>query len=250
MIPYERQQLIVQHLGDTELMRIDELQDLLPEISVSTLRRDLKELERAGSVELLQGGGVKLRGASHERGVQVASTLHAAEKELIARVANAEVADGDTVYVDSGTSGTALLRYLLDRDVTIYTGNGAACYVSGEIRAHVILIGGAFNPFTSSMTGPIAESILNELYFDKAFLGVNAVCEERGVTNPSYDEAAKKRIVRNNAHATYLLCDSSKFHQVSSVKVFDLEGLIIISEVSDDRLAKHVRILTPDDLNA
>lgn len=247
MIPYERQKLIVRHLGEAELLKIEDLQELLPGVSVSTLRRDLKELEREGSVELLAGGAVKLTGVSHERGVLVTSELHAAEKEAIALRAAEEVTDGETVYVDSGSTASMLLRHLVDRDVTIYTGNGIACRIVGETRANIIVIGGSFNPLTSSLTGPIAESVLRELFFDKAFLGVNAVSVERGVTNPYYDEAIKKRIVRDNSKATYVLCDSSKFHQVSNVKVFDLEGLVLISDTSDEHLGQHVQILTPHD---
>lgn len=246
MIPYERQQLVLQHLGESGLLKIEDLQEFLPDVSVSTLRRDLKELEKQGRVELLAGGAVRLHAVSHELGVMVAGALHSAEKELIAQRAMEEVADGDVVYLDSGTSCTALLRHLIDRDVTIYTANGSACYIAGEMRAQVIIIGGAFNSRTLSMTGPITEGILRDLYFDKAFLGVNAVDVDRGVTNPSHDEAIKKIIAKENSNRTYILCDSSKFHRVSNVRVFGLEGLSIISDATDDQLSRHVEILTPE----
>lgn len=247
MIPYERHKLILEHLKHVELLKIDELQALLPDVSISTLRRDLKEMEREGRIEMLSGGAVKLRSVSHERGVQITGALHIEQKEEIARRAVAEVQDGDAVYIDSGSSGTILLRHLLDRDVTIYTANAAACCIQGETRASIILIGGIFNPKTSSLTGAITEMILKDLYFDKAFLGVNAVSVERGIMNPGYEEAVKKRLVRQNSNVTYVLCDSSKFHQVSNVKVFDLEGVTLISDCSDDHLSKHVRILTPQE---
>ena len=114
------------------------------------------------------------------------------------------------------------------------------------MRAQVIVIGGAYNPRTLSMTGPITEGILKDLYFDKAFLGVNAVSVDRGVTNPSHDEAIKKQLVKENSNRTYILCDSSKFHRVSNVRVFGLEGLSIISDAGDDQLGRYIEILTPD----
>lgn len=246
MIPYERQQLVLQHLSESDLLKIEDLQELLPDTSVSTLRRDLKELEKQGRVEMLAGGAVRLNAVSHELGVMVTGALHAAEKERMAQRALEEVSDGDTVYLDSGTSCTALLRHLIDRDVTIYTANGSACYITGDMRAQVIIIGGAYNPRTLSMTGPITEGILKDLYFDKAFLGVNAVSIDRGVTNPSHDEAIKKQLVKENSNRTYILCDSSKFHRVSNVRVFGLDGLSIISEIGDDQLGRYVEILTPD----
>lgn len=246
MIPYERQQLVLQHLSESDLLKIEDLQELLPDTSVSTLRRDLKELEKQGRVEMLAGGAVRLNAVSHELGVMVTGALHAAEKERMAQRALEEVSDGDTVYLDSGTSCTALLRHLIDRDVTIYTANGSACYITGDMRAQVIIIGGAYNPRTLSMTGPITEGILKDLYFDKAFLGVNAVSIDRGVTNPSHDEAIKKQLVKENSNRTYILCDSSKFHRVSNVRVFGLDGLSIISETGDDQLGRYVEILTPE----
>lgn len=246
MIPYERQQLVLQHLSESDLLKIEDLQELLPDTSVSTLRRDLKELEKQGRVEMLAGGAVRLNAVSHELGVMVTGALHAAEKERMAQRALEEVSDGDTVYLDSGTSCTALLRHLIDRDVTIYTANGSACYITGDMRAQVIIIGGAYNPRTLSMTGPITEGVLKDLYFDKAFLGVNAVSIDRGVTNPSHDEAIKKQLVKENSNRTYILCDSSKFHRVSNVRVFGLDGLSIISETGDDQLGRYVEILTPD----
>lgn len=246
MIPFERQQLILKHLGESNILKLEDIQELLPDTSVSTLRRDLKELEKQGRVELLAGGAVRLHAVSHELGVMVTGALHAAEKELMAQIAVDQVADGDTVYLDSGTSCTALLRHLIDRDVTIYTANGSACYITGDMRAQLIMIGGSYNPRTLSMTGPITEGILQDLYFDKAFVGVNAVSVDRGVTNPTYDEAIKKKLAKQNSSRTYVLCDSSKFHRVSNVRVFGLEGFTLISDAADDRLGRYVEMLTPD----
>lgn len=246
MIPFERQQLILKYLGETNILKLEDIQELLPDTSVSTLRRDLKELEKQGRVELLAGGAVRLHAVSHELGVMVTGALHAAEKELMAQIAVNQVADGDTVYLDSGTSCTALLRHLIDRDVTIYTANGSACYITGDMRAQLIVIGGSYNPHTLSMTGPITEGVLQDLYFDKAFVGVNAVSVDRGVTNPTYDEVIKKRLVKQNSSSTYVLCDSSKFHRVSNVRVFGLEGFTLISDAADDRLGRYVEMLTPD----
>ena len=106
--------------------------------------------------------------------------------------------------------------------MTIYTTNGYACRFTGELAAKVVVIGGDFNPVTCSLTGPMVESALRELYFDRAFIGVNAVDEDRGIMTPGYPEAIKKRIVMQNSQASYVLADSSKFHVFSNVKVCEL----------------------------
>ena len=66
MIPYERRERIVECLQKSGLARISELQEELPGVSISTLRRDLKELEALGKVEHLSGGAVRLLSAVHE----------------------------------------------------------------------------------------------------------------------------------------------------------------------------------------
>ena len=54
MIPYERQKKILSIIEENELVKIDELQKIFDGVSVSTLRRDLKELEKNSLVELLK----------------------------------------------------------------------------------------------------------------------------------------------------------------------------------------------------
>lgn len=245
MIPYERHERILELLRQSDIVKIADLQEELPEVSASTLRRDLKELAGMGKLEHLTGGAVKLITVSHEVNIFTRSAQHSAEKEAIARVAAGFVDDGDTLYLDSGSTCSALLRLLLDRDVVIYTTDGTACSIQGDTRAQIMVVGGEFHALNSSMCGPLTESVLRELFFDKAFIGVNAVDEDRGIMTPSYEEASKKRIVRQNSAQAFVLCDSSKFHGTSNVVAFGLEGVTIVSERSDDQIAAAARLVTP-----
>lgn len=58
----------------------------MPDVSMSTLRRDLKELEKRGSIEYLTGGAVKLHSAAHEASVFEKGAQRSSEKDLIARL--------------------------------------------------------------------------------------------------------------------------------------------------------------------
>ena len=59
MIPYERQKKILSIIEEKELVKIDELQKIFDGVSVSTLRRDLKELEKNRKIESFSGGAFK-----------------------------------------------------------------------------------------------------------------------------------------------------------------------------------------------
>ena len=63
---------------------------------------------------------------------------------------------------------------------------------------------------------------------------------------PSYVEATKKRIVRENSNKVYVLCDSSKFHKFSNVRAFGFDGVAIIAESYDEKIAQHARLITPE----
>lgn len=85
MIPYERHELILNKLKEADLLKIDELAAFMPDVSMSTLRRDLKELEKRGSIEYLTGGAVKLHSAAREVSVFEKGAQRSSEKDLIAR---------------------------------------------------------------------------------------------------------------------------------------------------------------------
>lgn len=246
MIPYERQEKIIRLLTNKDLVKIDQLQESFPGVSISTLRRDLKTLEKDRRIEYLNGGGIKSAPGTGELPMAKKALLHADEKQAIAVRAASEALDGESIYIDSGSNSALLLERLLHRHLTIYTTNTAVFTVTKEIVATVVILGGRYTPEISSISGTLTENNLRDLYFDRAFLGVNGIDDVNGVTTPTISEATKKRLIRASAKKTYLLCDHSKFHRTSTVRSFDLEGVIVVSDQTDPLIGKQVPILLPE----
>ena len=210
MIPYERQKKILSIIEEKELVKIDELQKIFDGVSVSTLRRDLKELERNRKIESFSGGAVKKISTVGEIPITTKNSLESEKKEKIAKMAAELIVDGDTIYVDSGSTCTMILKHIIEKNINIYTTNTDIFSVSQNVVANIFVIGGKFNPVTSSLTGPFTEELLKNLYFNKSFLGVNGIDEKLGVTTPTIEEATKKRMVKEHSDQIYLVCDSSK----------------------------------------
>jgi len=246
MIPYERQEKIIRLLTNKDLVKIDQLQESFTGVSLSTLRRDLKTLEKDGRIEYLKGGGIKSSPGTGELPMAEKASLHADEKQAIAVRAASEVLDGESIYIDSGSNSALLLERLLPRHLTIYTTNTAVFTVTKEIVATIVTLGGCYNPEISSISGTLTENNLRDLYFDRAFLGANGIDDVNGVTTPNISEAVKKRLIRENAKKTYLLCDHSKFHRTSTVQAFDLEDVVVVSDQTDPLISKQVPILLPE----
>lgn len=245
MIPYERQQKILELLKDTELLKIEELQKVFPNISDSTLRRDLKELEKKRRVEYLSGGAVKLLSTKGEIPIAQRNTLNSDEKEALANLAAQYVEDGDVIYLDSGSSCISLFKKIMSKRITIFTTNTDIFSINDDLNAEIIVLGGQYNPLTSSISGTLTEDNLRNIYFAKAFLGVNGVDENYGVTTPTLAEAMKKRLVKEHSDNVYLLCDRSKFHSVTNIKVFDLKDVTVISDSYDEKLGKVIPLDYP-----
>ncbi|MGT2785825.1 DeoR/GlpR family DNA-binding transcription regulator [Streptococcus merionis] len=247
MIPYERQQKILELLKDTDILKIEELQKHFPTISDSTLRRDLKELEKKRKIDYLSGGAIKAVSTTGEIPISQRNTLHSQEKDILAELAAQFVQAGDVIYLDSGSSCTSLFRRIMSKRITVYTTNtDIFSVITEENQAEIIVLGGQFNALISSISGPLTEENLKNIYFTKSFLGVNGIDEKYGVTTPTLVEANKKRLVKEHSDHVYLLSDSSKFHNLSNVKAFDLKDVTVISDRYDEKLGKVVSLICPE----
>ena len=167
MIPYERQKKILSIIEERDLVKIDELQQIFDDVSVSTLRRDLKELEKNRKIESFSGGAFKKISTIGEIPISTKNTLESEKKDKIARMASELIVDGDTIYIDSGSTCTMILQYIVEKKITIYTTNADIFSVKENIVADIYVLGGRYNPVTSSMTGPFTEDLLKNLYFNK-----------------------------------------------------------------------------------
>ena len=238
MIPYERRLEILQMLENKDIVNIEEFLKAFDGVSESTIRRDLKSLMAEGQITLLHGGGAKLKTDSYEAPVIAKKGKNAQEKEKIAKYAASLVNDGDSVYIDAGSTLLAMIKYLKNRNVTIVTSNSLVFPELQGSSLKCYIVGGEVNVDTASIIGTTTNLELTKRYFNKAFLGASAYSERAGISTPDVREAEKKQIVKENSEETYMLLDSSKEGRNTLCKIFDLGEVTIISDKENDTLKK------------
>ena len=237
MVPYQRRSQILQLLEKQDIVNLSDMIEAIPGVSESTIRRDLKSLESEGEVILLRGGGVSLkRGSSLEISVHSKAIKNVNEKERIARYAASLVNDGDSVYIDSGSTMLRMAKHLKGKDITLVTTNALFFSEIQEMNLKCFIVGGEINFSTGSILGTKTNSMLAEMYFDKAFIGANGFSDKAGISTPDIREAEKKQIVYHHTNETYVLCDSSKSGKNSLCKVFELGEVPIICDCMTDML--------------
>lgn len=230
MIPYERQLHILQYLETKEIASIEDFMKIFENVSESTIRRDLKSLAEEGQIVLLRGGGARLKTESYEAPLDAKKNKQVGAKEAIAKYAAGLVEDGDSIYLDSGSTTLGMIKYLKDKKITIVTTNAL---VYSELQgAHVkcYLVGGELNISTASIFGTTTNMTLMEKFFNKAFIGASGFSERAGISTPDVREAEKKQIVHGNSDETYVLMDSSKAEKNTMCKIYDLGQVPIICD--------------------
>ena len=194
---------IEQYVISRETVSIDELCEVFG-VSKNTIRRDLNELEQRGHITKVYGG-VTATVPSGAVPTPIRSGLNQIDKSLIGRLAAEEVADGDTIFIDSGTTTLCLLRFLVAKKrITIIT--------------HSL---GALDSFV----GLSAIEALSSMRINKAFMGATGVSLTAGMTNTTFLEAEIKRAVVHRADNIYGMVDSSKIGKEAIVTFCHLKDL-------------------------
>lgn len=161
---------IEQYVISRETVSIDELCEVFG-VSKNTIRRDLNELEQRGHITKVYGG-VTATVPSGAVPTPIRSGLNQIDKSLIGRLAAEEVADGDTIFIDSGTTTLCLLRFLVAKKrITIITHSlGALSEASKYDNLNIISLGGIYSPTTDSFVGLSAIEALSSMRINKAFM--------------------------------------------------------------------------------
>lgn len=216
---------IEQYVISRETVSIDELCEVFG-VSKNTIRRDLNELEVRGHITKVYGG-VTATVPSGAVPTPIRSGLNPIDKSLIGRLAAEEVADGDTIFIDSGTTTLCLLRFLVAKKrITIITHSlGALSEAAKYDNLNIISLGGIYSPTTDSFVGLSTIEALSSMRINKAFMGATGVSLTAGMTNTTFLEAEIKRAVVHRAEMIFGMADSSKIGKEAIVTFCHLKDL-------------------------
>ncbi|ALF90737.1 MULTISPECIES: DeoR/GlpR family DNA-binding transcription regulator [Ralstonia solanacearum species complex] len=184
-------------------------------MSEATVRRDLRALASDRRILRTYGGAAAVGSHEPEAPLEERRTSGREQKDAIARVAQAHIADGDTVFLDGGTTTAALARHLSGKDVRVVTNNLMVVTTLAAGGIPVTLIGGDVRPSSMSTLGPLAQLSLSRVSVDKAFLGADGVVATNGLCEASADQAYLKECVIRQAAHVFVLATADKLGRAS-----------------------------------
>ena len=227
MLKTERKQLILEELQEHHVVSLEKLVSLL-ETSESTVRRDLDELEAENKLRRIHGGAELPHSLQQEESIQEKSVKNLQEKKLLAHKAVSLIKEKDVIFIDAGTTTAFLIKELSNKDITVVTNSIHHAVQLVEKQIPTVMVGGSVKMTTDASIGGVALNQINQLHFDRAFIGMNGV-DENYYTTPDMEEGAIKRAIIDNAKQTYVLVDASKVGQTCFAKVAPLKRAVVIT---------------------
>ncbi len=197
------------------------------DVDISTVRRDLDALERAGQVQRTHGGARPASGLTVELPYMMKKTDHREAKAAIGRAAVAGVESGSTVVLDSGSTTYEVAVALRGHtDMTVITNDlRIAKYVAELPGFRLLVTGGELLGSVYTLVGDRAVDFLHDYSADWTFLGADAVDLEAGVTNTNTLEIPVKRAMITIARHPVVVADASKFGSRALAKVASLDEI-------------------------
>lgn len=231
--PIARQTLLIESLSRRGFMSVS---DIAEETGVSeiTIRRDLTELERCGTVRRTHGGALIARSGApniydiREPTFEARRRRNSDAKIRIARAAAQFAKPGHTIALDTGSTTLEITRFLAEiADLRVITNNTRAASLLAETPHPVYLPGGRVRGRELSIYGSSAASFVASYHYDILFLGLSGV-SEAGLFDYSPEDSEIKRAFIQRSDLVVALCDASKFNRQAMVRIAALNEIHVL----------------------
>ena len=244
MMQEERIQIISDYLKERNAATVPVLASML-HVSMDTIRRDLRILEKRGIVNRVHGGAVLSTAHGADNLYPIRNTTNTREKAEIAEKAAAMVQEGQFIAINAGTTGNQLARRLVTthRILSILTNSlTVASLLSANPGFSIILSGGDLNDRESSLGGRLAEYTLSQYFTDAAFLSINAVSIAGGLTDFREEEVGVINTILPRSRNRIVIASSDKLERRSNIFVAplsDIDTLVTDNKINPEYIARY-----------
>ncbi|MDT3428418.1 DeoR/GlpR family transcriptional regulator of sugar metabolism [Paenibacillus forsythiae] len=233
----ERLLKILDHLKTRTQLSNADICGLL-DISRDTARRDIIKLVEEGAA-IRTHGGIALPFFKEEiKAYKDRANAASGQKLRIAQTALPYISEGDVCFMDVSTTVRELCSQV-EKQLTVYTHSlDNAAVLAGKSGIDLHLLGGKFhhdNRFFYDEAGVLQ---LNDIYFDKAFLGAAAIMQD-GIYFANREDALVKKLATGRSGKVYVLADTKKFSLTAAFKGIDFSGMDVL--ITDGDPPEHLR---------
>lgn len=229
-----RQERIREYVESKNIATIKELQELIPDISLMTLHRDLNTLEAKGLIAKYRGG---VKSIHHDEDVEFNVRLKENKLGKISMVKKAMslIQPHSSVFLDAGTSTLFLAKNLPDINLNITTtGPGIALELCRLHNSTVTICCGTMNRKNLAASGLNTLEMLDKINIDIAFVGVSGCSADIGFTCGTEADMLIKRTVIKKARTSVMIFSAEKLKRLMPYTFATMEDVDYI--VTDEKM--------------
>jgi len=232
-----RHSKIIQLLETSSFISVTKLSQIF-DVSEMTIRRDLNQLEKDDLVKRVFGGVVSKETSTEEPSYNEREQKAKEEKSYIANLASDFVIDNTIIGVDCGSTCVELVKYLMNRKLTIVTNSlriMELCMDAPDIN--VIVPPGKLRKSEGSLIGSQTVKFFDDIHLDQSFIGVGGVDIDFGCSDYSFEDVEVKRAMINCSDEILVLADINKLGKKTCSRICniaDVDILITSKDLSDD----------------
>jgi DeoR family fructose operon transcriptional repressor len=221
MISDERRQRLVDLIAERGFVDLAMLVESL-NVSESTIRRDLAQLDEEGLVKRTHGGAVFISDRSSALNFSARESAALAEKRAVGQVAAGLIHDDDVVLINGGTTAYQVARELLGRPMRVVTNSLPIANLFGTApEVELMVIGGYLYPRTGVMMGPAAREALKSVHANKAIMGCAGITAG-GFFNANALMVEIEQYMMRCADEVIIVADRSKFGRAALARICEL----------------------------
>jgi DeoR/GlpR family transcriptional regulator of sugar metabolism len=240
--PFQRKEKILNRLRNVGQIDINNDAKLF-NVSISTLHRDLEDLEKQGLIKKVTGGAILGEGDRFESHFDKRLKTRVKQKKTIAKKAIERVQDDTSIFLDHSTTTLHIVGEIKQRRfknlVVLTNALKVMEELGGTQGVQVISTGGIVEGEFKALSGRWVVESLERINLHQIFISVGAISLEHGfMTQIHFIHELILKLISRCQHIN-VLADSSKFFKIGTFQISPLKPSFTI--FTDKELPEEIR---------
>lgn len=199
------------------------------EVSVETIRRDLKVLDESGDLVRIHGGAINKEYQDVGTSFNNRASHNLQEKRTLVEGVLEHLYEGAVIGLDASSSSWLVAESIPNMHCTVVTNSlnniGA---LTGKDNINVICLGGIYSNKYKSFYGIISNNTLGDMTLDVSVMSCVGFDKESGVWDSNEFNYEIKKMLVKSSRKNILVADKSKYGKRSLMKICDFSEVDVL----------------------
>ncbi|EGR2987594.1 DeoR/GlpR transcriptional regulator, partial [Vibrio parahaemolyticus] len=219
---------ILKVIGKVGRVSVNDLAEEL-NVSVETIRRDLKILDNKGEVVRVHGGAICKQYRDEGTSFNNRANNNVIDKKHLVDKVISNIYEGSVIGLDASSSSWLVAQSMPDIRCTVVTNSiNNISVLCGKKNISIISLGGHFSEKYKAFYGMIAKNTLPEMALDLCVISCDGFDELNGVWDSNEYNYDIKRTFIEVSEKVILLADKSKYKKKSLLKICNFDEINIL----------------------